>query len=118
MKVIYLDELDQELLAKDTEFIPRVGDSVQFGNTTDYFVVKEVIWNVVNEIVLVVVAEPSIKRSETEDNLPARLSEIKNTIISVSKRQDVLERKNRALREQLVSVRTNLRSLAKPKPVQ
>jgi hypothetical protein len=114
MKVIYLNEYNEELLAKEGTFIPRVNDTVPIGD--ENLLVEEVIWNPATEVAVVVLGEPRIVKSgKKEVDLSGRLNEMNRSILELSKRQDASEKKNRLLNEQLVSVRTAIRNQPKPK---
>ena len=111
MKVIYLDEYEEELLEIDSPFIPRVGDVVHIGSPERY-VVTEVVWNADSFIGYVLL------RSEDEAGLPikeksvdhtGRINQLNNAIIEATKRLGDVEKKHKRLTEELVTVRQHIK---------
>lgn len=114
MRIIYINEYDEELLDIESVFIPRVSDTVLIGGERN--IVDEVIWNPGTEIALVVLVEPRIRKQGSQEvDVSGRLNEQHRAILELNKRQDANEKKSRALSEQLVSVRTAIRNQPKPK---
>lgn len=115
MRVIYQTEYDEDLLDTDSPYLPRIGDTVLV-DEKNQFQVKDVIWNAKTQIAVVVIGEPEIRKSEQAGNdLSGRLNEMHRSILTLNKRLDASEKKSRNLTEQLVSVRTQLRTQQKPK---
>lgn len=114
MKVIYKTEYEEELLIATATCAPPVGQTVVIWE--ERYVVKDVEWYPHEDAALVIVGEKSFKQSQVSEDISGRLSEMNRAILDVSKRQDASEKKARSLNEQLVTVRTAIRSLPKPKP--
>ncbi len=110
MKVIYINEYDEELVNKESSYIPPIGSTVLIDDI-DQLVVKEVVWNVKTEVAIVTVGEPKIRKvTESDSNIPGRLNVMDRNIIDLDKRLKASERTHQELSEQLVSVRTKLKA--------
>jgi hypothetical protein len=107
MKVYYQDEYGADLFNGDSDVIPRVGETVVIDD--EDFKVKDVWWTVQGNYVTVSVSQNQMK-SKASDDVGDRLAEMQRAIVQVNKRQDTQERKAGHLKEQLVSVRTYLRT--------
>jgi len=117
MLVSYINEYEEQIFKGDTQFIPRKGDTVQLED--EYYEVKDVIWDLSTSVISVVLAVPKIRKIESAPNdVSGRLNEMQRAIIDLNKRQGDSEKKARTLNEQLVSVRTKINAIPKPKPQQ
>lgn len=108
MKILYQDEYGVELHEDESDAIPRVGDNVLFN--TDEYRVKSVTWVLAEKLVIIEITDNLVKKSKEENDSDSRLNEIKSAIVGITQRQDKQEKKSRLLSEQLVSVRTHLRT--------
>ena len=107
MKIYYQDEYGVVIYTTNAVSVPRSGDMVFFQE--DEYYVSAISWMIELDQVVVSITQNQTKLSEKDDTSD-RLSDVKNAIIAVGKRVDQQEKKGRLLSEQLVSVRTQLRS--------
>ena len=107
MKIIYSDEYGEEIFRSGIGILPSIGDTVSIDDE-DWKVKSRVF--IPKEDSVVIEISQNMVRSKSSDDGSDRLAEMQRAIISVNKRQDVVEKKSRILREQLVSVRTQLRN--------
>ena len=114
MKIIYIDEYGEELYHAEmgVSTIPRGGEHVVF-QQEDYRV-KSVTWDMDNDSVIVEITQNLVRKQEKDDS-EGRLREANNAIVALTKRVDTQEKKGRLLNEQLVSVRSYLRTQKAPK---
>lgn len=110
MKIVYLDEYGEPLYNTVSDILPNIDDLV-FLTGVEWFVKERTFHPESNTVSVMVTETASVDRTrETKDG---RLSEMKAAILDIRKRQDKQESKGRILREQLVSIRSFLRT--KPK---
>ena len=114
MKIQYIDEYGETLYTSElgTVAIPRGGEHVSFQG--DDYRVKSVSWMLEDDTVVVELTQNLVKKQEKDDS-EGRLREAKNAIVRLEKRVDTQEKKGRLLNEQLVSVRSYLRTQKGPK---
>lgn len=116
MKIHYQDDYYETIYtAYNKDVVPRIGDSIVFSDE-DYRV-KDVIWAIEIDEVIVVITQ-NIIRAKKDDGTDTRLAEVKNAILSIDKKVNAQEKKNKSLNEQLVSVRSYLKTQKEkaPKP--
>lgn len=104
IKLIYEDEYGQIVYSCTSDIVPSQGDLIQL-NDELWYVKSRTIFPQTGQV-LVELAESLPNKSTvsiTEDS--GRLHDLQNTIISVTKRQDVLEKKTRALTDQLSNIK-------------
>ena len=107
MKIQYIDEYDENIHSIEGDVVPRVGEMVMFKDE-DYRV-KSVTWMIEHNEIVVVLTQNLIKSSQ-EDSTEGRLQEVKHVMLNLGKRLEAQEKKGKTLTEQLVSVRTYLRT--------
>lgn len=110
MKIIYYDEYMEPLFQGNAVVFPNVGDSVML-EANEWFVQSRT-FHPGSDTVTIVVME-NAAADKTVEAKDGRLSEMKSAILELRRRQDKHESKGRLLREQLVSIRSFLRT--KPK---
>jgi len=107
MQIIYEDEYAVELFRTTKNQTPAaVGDIVFLED--EQWIVKSRIFYPEVDIVVVSVTQNVIKSSDKTE--PDRLEEMRGTILSVAKKQALQDKKQRTLTEQIVSLRTYLKS--------
>jgi len=107
MKIHYQDEYGEDLyIAYNTVTVPRIAETVVI--TDEDYRVKEVRWMVEGDYVVVTVTQNLIRSRDPENDNSGRLAEMQRAIVAVNKRQDVSEKKNRMLTEQVVTVRKHI----------
>ena len=111
MKIRYIDEYGNDVFDSNnsvgSNFLPLVGDTVTIDDE-DYRVKSRIFYPMEDEAV-VELTQNQIK-SKSSDDVGDRLAEMQRAIVKVNKRQDTQEKKSTRLNEQLVSVRTYLRT--------
>jgi septal ring factor EnvC (AmiA/AmiB activator) len=109
MQVRYVDEYGNGLFWGETKqpIAPNVGDTVILEE--EEYRVKSRTFLPEEEVVVIELTQNQV-RSKAPDEVGDRLKEMQRAIVEVNKRQDSQEKKSRLLREQLVSVRTHLRT--------
>lgn len=107
MKIRYVDEYGVDVYETESLFIASVGDTVVFDDE-DYRV-KSRILDPREGVVVIELTQNQVRAKASDDN-GDRLAEMQRAIIQVNKRQDTQERKAGHLKEQLVSVRSYLRT--------
>lgn len=107
MHLIFEDEYGEELHRQDFVAVPRMDDLIILDG--EEFIVKSVIWDMIQLRITVKVTQSTINPVEVDDT-STRLREAKNAILAVNKRVAEQEKKVKSLREQLVSVRTFIRT--------
>lgn len=111
MQINFVDEYGESLLDSRSEYIPSIGDTVSIDDE-DWRVKSRTFIPKQNGVVIEL-TQTQVRLKATDDEVGARLKEMQRAIVEVNKRQDVHEKKSRILREQLVSVRTHLRTQQK-----
>jgi hypothetical protein len=108
MKIQYEDDFGSAVyIAYNKDAVPRIGESIIFDNE-DYRV-RDIIWLIEKDEVIVVITQNSIK-PQKEDSESGRLAEVKNAIVTLTKQVATQTKKGKLLSEELVSVRTYLKS--------
>lgn len=107
MKIKYVDEYGVVVYESESLFIPVIGDTIVFDDE-DYRVKSRTL-DPRSGIVMIEMTQNQIKAKASDDN-GDRLAEMQRAIVQVNKRQDTQERKAGHLKEQLVSVRSYLRT--------
>lgn len=111
MKISYEDEYAIELLEVDTNSqLPQQGNSVIIAD--EEWSVENIVFYPEQDAVLISLTQNLIK-AEKPAKTDTRLGEMQSSIMQINKRQDSQERRSRLLREQMVSVRTYLRTQAR-----
>lgn len=111
MKIVYEDEYGEVLFKGTSTVLPNSNDPVVL-DEVEWFV-KSRIFHPEDDTVVIVVAENAESENFTEAK-DSRLNEMKSAILDLRRRQDKNESKGRLLREQLVSIRSFLRTQQKP----
>jgi hypothetical protein len=106
MKIIYEDEYGVDLYEGPSTYPAAVGDSVIL-NEEEYRIKSRTFYPE-QDVIVVTVTQTVIRQAQKEDKTNSRLNEMQNAIVAVTKRQDVSEKKGRALREQIGSVRRHI----------
>jgi hypothetical protein len=114
MKIHYQDDYHETIYtAYNKEVVPRIGDAIMF-DEEDYRI-KDVIWAVEIDEVIVMVTQNLVK-NQKEDGTDTRLAEVKSAILNLDKKVKTQEKKSKLLSEQLVSVRSYLKTQKAQKP--
>lgn len=107
MNIYYNDEYDNTIHNSPTgTILPTVGDTISIDE--DDWLVKSRVFYPAYDAVVIIITQNMIKTSQTTDNTPDRLNEVRRAIIDINKRHDQSEKKNRALNEQLASVKKHI----------
>jgi len=107
MQIIFIDEYGETILEHKGDFIPDVNDTVSIDD--EDWRVKSRAFTPKQNGVVIELTQNQVK-AKAPDEVGDRLKEMQRAIVEVNKRQDSQEKKSRLLREQLVSVRTHLRT--------
>lgn len=107
MNVIYEDEYGNELLSIGGECPLSAGDSVVLGGET-YRIQSKTIYPEQHNTIVVSVTQNMVKSKATENPESGRHNALKNAILATNNRQDVIEKKHKALNEQIVSVKKHV----------
>lgn len=107
MIVVYEDEYGEELLKiNDTDLVPDISDSV---------IINEEEWRVKTKTfypsqnVLVILLTQNVSRiASVKDSTEGRLNEVKSSILELANKQQVTEKKVRAVREETASIRKHI----------
>ena len=106
MKIVYEDEYGVDLYQGNSTYPAAIGDAVIIEE--EEYRVKSRTFYPAQDAIVVTVTQMAVRATVKEDKTPGRLAEMHNAIIAVTKRQDVSEKKGRALGEQLGSVRRHI----------
>jgi hypothetical protein len=107
MNILYEDEYGVELLVVKDEYPASVGDTVVIAG--EEYRVKERMLFVGQNNIIIVVTQNLVKVTQKEvDTSSGRLAEMNNAIVQLNKRQDVSEKKGRALTEQVGGIRRHI----------
>jgi septal ring factor EnvC (AmiA/AmiB activator) len=112
MQILYQDEYGEQLFLSESGQIPTIGDTVQL-DEEDWRVRSRTFVPMQNAVIIELTQ--NLVRAKEEDGTGTRLKEMSRAIVETNKRQDVSDKKNRMLREQLVSVRQQIKQTT-PKP--
>ena len=110
MKIYYVDEYGESIFEQEDPNVPVIGDTVSFDD--EDWKVKSRNFFPKNKSVVIELTQNQVRSKET-DEVGGRLAEMQRAIVEVNKRQDQQDKKSRLLREQMVSVRTYLRTQQK-----
>jgi len=111
MVIIYEDEYSESVFWGATTYPANVGDIVVVDGE-EWHVKSRVFYPQEDKIVIVVTQRQNrISVAESKDT--GRQNQMHNAIIELSKRQDVMEKKNRALGDQLSVVRHSVNNRIK-----
>ena len=107
MIIVYEDEYGEELLRIDnTILVPSIYDSV---------IIKEEDWRIKSRAfypeqnaLVISLTQTSTKTNSIKDNTDGRLNEVKASILELANRQQVTEKKVRAVNEQTASIRKHI----------
>lgn len=106
MRIIYQDEYEIELYQSNNGQAAVIGDIVVIEDE-EYRVKSRILYP--EENTMVVVLSQSVPRAmQTESNENSRLNQINSAILQTNKRIDATDKKNRALSEQIVTVRKHI----------
>lgn len=108
MNIIYEDEYGTEIYSREliVAIAPQPGDTIII-DEEDYRVKSRTFYPS-NDALVVTVTQNMVRSNTTESTDNSRHNETKNAILALSKRQDASEKKNRALNEQIVTVRKHV----------
>ena len=109
MRIFYKDEYETTLFDTESTAIPAVGNLVVF-HSEDY-TVKSIVWDIEYGYVNIYLSQSisdSKYTSASASNNTGRLAEMNNAIIQANKRQDVSEKRARALTEQVGGIRRHI----------
>ncbi len=106
MKIQYEDEYGETIYTTTADMVPTTGEFIIFRD--EEYRVKSVTWVIEYNTIVVVITQNMVKTSAKDDNNSGRLTEISNAILAVGKRQDVSEKKGRALTEQIGTIRKHI----------
>jgi len=106
MKIRYEDEYGELIYSSNSDIVPSIGQTVIFAN--ENFRIKDVLWVIEQNYVIVEITQNIVKSNQKEDNNPGRFKEMNNAILTINKRQDSNEKKSRALNEQVVAIRKHI----------
>lgn len=108
MNIIYEDDYGVEIYSREllVAIAPQPGDTVVI-DEEDYRVKSRTFYPL-NETLVVTVTQNMVRSSTTESTDNSRHTQMQNAILALSKRQDASEKKNRALNEQIVTVRKHV----------
>ena len=110
--IYYVDEYGVNLYQINSDASAMVGDTVVVSG--DEFRVKSrVFYPEYDRIVITLVMGAAPKTSVAESNDNSRQTQMHNAIIELSKRQDITEKKHRALSDQLSNVKRNVNNRIK-----
>lgn len=108
MLIIYKDDYDVELFRGNTGFVPNAGDLIVI-NDEDWMVVNRV-FHPNEDRLEVILKEPLRVRVQKESTNSDRLTQLSNSIIGISGRQESTEKKTRMLAEQISIIRKHINS--------
>jgi len=108
MNIIYEDDYGTEIYSREltVAIAPQPGDTVVIDDE-DYRVKSRAFYPS-NDTLVVTVTQNMVRSGVTENADSGRHNEMKHAILALSKRQDASEKKNRALNEQIVTVRKHV----------
>jgi galactokinase len=116
MQIIYQDEYGSGIYWGQSSYPAAVGDTV-IVDDEEYYVTSRVFFPQEDKIVITVTQ--TIIRSKAPQEDGTRLKEMQRAIVDVNKRQDLQEKRTKALREQAMSIRQHIRrNTPKPKDTQ
>jgi hypothetical protein len=117
MLIIFQDEYEETIHTVEDLMVPRVGDTLNIGST-DVWHVTKVTWEATysnsqkfTKALVSVKPEDEIRAPVKESMVDhtGRLNKMDNAIINATKRLDELEKKNKQLREEVVTVRQHIK---------
>jgi hypothetical protein len=111
MTIIYEDEYGNYLFDSNAGYIPNNGDMVLIGSEEYY--VKSRIFYPEEDSVRIIVADSIRKSSVAESGDIGRQKEMKNAIVALTDRVNLTEKKQRALTDQLSTVRHGINNRIK-----
>jgi septal ring factor EnvC (AmiA/AmiB activator) len=106
MQIIYKDEYGVSLYWGASSHPANVGDTVIIED--EEYRVKSRIFSPVKDEIIIVMTQGSVRAPVAESNESGRLNQVNAAIMQTNKRIDATEKKNRALNEQLVTVRKHI----------
>lgn len=106
MKIVYVDEYGEQVFEMVDGIQPNNGDTIVIDNE-DWIVKHRTIYAASN-ILVVSVTQNLVRSGKQPSSETGRLNEMHSAIISINKRQDVSEKKGRALNEQISSIRKHI----------
>jgi replicative superfamily II helicase len=106
MKVIYEDEYGVELFSRSVNYAPLVGDSVVI--VDEEYRIESRTYYPESDAMIITVTQTAIHAVKAEVNNSGRLADLGNAIIKTNKRQDVSEKKSKAISEQVSSIRRHI----------
>jgi septal ring factor EnvC (AmiA/AmiB activator) len=108
MIVQYEDEYETVLfkIVTDVVALPSPGDQVVIDK--EEYVVKSRTFYPDNNGVVITVTESAPRAPVAESNESGRLNQVNSAILQTNKRIDATEKKNRALNEQIITVRKHI----------
>jgi len=107
MQIIYKDEYGVSLYWGASTHPANIGDTVIIED--EEYRVKSRIFSPIKDEIIIVMTQGSVRTPVSETASDAgRLNQVNSAIMQTNKRIDATEKKNRALNEQLVSVRKHI----------
>lgn len=107
MQIIYKDEYGVSLYWGASTYPANIGDTVIIED--EEYRVKSRIFSPVKDEIIIVMTQGTYRAPVAESSVDAgRLNQLNSAIINTNKRIDATDKKNRALNEQLVTVRKHI----------
>jgi hypothetical protein len=105
MKIYYRDDYGTDIHSRDSDAVPRVGESVSFVN--EDWRVKSVTWMIQEDAVIVELSQTVVRVAE-ENSLQETVADLKKTVTGIMQSQQAGEKKTRQLREQVATLRQGI----------
>lgn len=106
MKIEYKDEYGEPLHSTNADMVPSIGHTVVLDG--EEYKVRDVLWLIEHGYVIVEISQNIVRTPQKENTDAGRLAGVHNAILALNKRQDVSEKKNRSLNEQVGSIRKHI----------
>lgn len=108
MKIYYQDEYGEDVyIAYNRNAVPRIGETVII-NKEEYNI-RNVIWHGDGDDVIVEITQNLLRSVKESVNIDSgRLNQMQRAIVDMNKRQDATEKRNRAITEQVVTIRKHI----------
>jgi len=107
MKIIFEDEYGNRLFdSENLSYIPTIGDSVIL--VDEEWKIKSRIFDPINSVIVLIVTQNIVRSGQKNTDNTNRLAEMNNAIITLGNDNKRIEKKNRALTEQITSIRKHI----------